>query len=717
MKQGPPHPNRHSSHRSSRRESRLDLARLKRALEYHQHGDTLQAQALYKKILRSQPEHFDALHLLGIAEYQSGNYGRAIEFISHAIRVNPGMAAPYANLGLAQQAQQHYADARRSYQRALEHDPQHIEALNNLGNLLRDLHDPQAALSCLDQALAIKPDYVSALNNRGNVLRDLQRYTEAIASYDAAIRLKPDHAHAYYNRGNALQDLQQYDAARLSYEQALRIKPEAFEAWINHGNVLREMTHFEAALASYEHAVRLKPDSAEALANRGSVQQHLRRHHDALSSYQLALRLKPDFAEALNGCGTVLRDLNRYQESLLNIEHALQLKPAYAHALNNLGVTLTGLGRLQEAQAAYRRAIDCAPENGSYYRNLVQAGPLPADDPYFVAMESLARKPEALSPDDRIGLHFAMGEALANLGRHEQSFAQYLQANALQRQRIHYPEQATLALLEWYRNTFTAEFLQHRQGAGDPSEAPIFVVGMPRSGSTLIEQILSSHPQVFGIGERREFVNAVSQFVAERYPGQGELQSLASLPIEQFEQIGHAYLTRLAEVAGVEESHRRIVDKSLLHFIHIGLIHLALPNARFIHSRRAPIETCLSCFSKMFDEAPFSYELGELGRYYRAYDALMAHWRAVLPPGVMLEIQYEELVTDFDAQARRMLDHCGLPWDDACTAFHRTQRAVGTSSAAQVRQPLYRHALTRWQPEASVLQPLLDGLGPILAGN
>ena len=716
MKQGKSRPNRDPSKRSQRYDPQANMVLLQQALALHQQGEMFKAKALYETILSTDPEHFDALHLLGIAEYQAGHHARTIELISHAIRVNPDLAAPYANLGLAQHALQHNDAARSSYRQALERDPSHIEALNNFGNLLRDLHDPAAALVHLDHALTIKADYVSALNNRGNVLRDLKRHQEAIASYDEAIRLRPDHAHALYNRGNALHDLKQFDAARLSYIQALRIKPDAFEIWINLGNVLQDMAHYDAALGSYDQALCLKTDSAEALANRGSALQHLRRYEDALLSYDLALRIKADFAEALNGRGTVLRELNRYEESLLSIDHALQFKPDHAQALNNLGMALTTLGRLEEARNTYRRAIDLAPEKGSYYRNLVQAGPMPADDPYFMAMETLLQRADSLSPDDRLGLHFALGEALEKLGQTDRSFKQYLQANALQRQRTHYPEQATLAMFEWYRSTFTTEFLQQRQGVGASSDAPIFVVGMPRSGSTLIEQILSSHPQVFGKGERRDFAAAVTQFVAEHHAGRSELETLAALSPDQYKQLGEAYLTRLSQISGVAEHHSKIVDKALLNFIHIGLIHLALPNARFIHSRRAPIETCLSCFSRWFDEVPFSYELGELGRYYRAYDALMAHWRAVLPQGVMLEVQYEELVVDFDTQAHRMVEHCGLTWDDACSAFYDNARGIATSSAAQVRQPLYRHALTRKLPTRQLLQPLLDGLGPTLAG-
>ena len=716
MKQGKLRSQRNRPNSAQRREPETNKLLLQQALALHQQGDMLNAKARYETILGNDPEHFDALHLLGIAEYQAGQHARAIELISHAIRVNPDLAAPYANLGLAQHALQQNDAARSSYQHALERDPAHIEALNNFANLLRDLHDPAAALVHLDHALAVKPDYVSALNNRGNVLRDLKRHKEAIASYDEAIRLKPDHAHALYNRGNAQHDLKQFDDARLSYIQALRIKPDAFEIWINLGNVLQDMAHYDAALSSYDQALSLKTDSAEALANRGSALQHLRRYDEALLSYERALHIKGDFVEALNGRGTVLRELNRYEESLVSINHALQLKPDHAQALNNLGVALTTLGRLEDARNTFRRAIDLAPEKGSYYRNLVQAGPMSSDDPYFMAMKALLQGAGSLSPDDRLGLHFALGDALEKLGQTDRSFEQYLQANAVQRQRTLYPEQATLAMFDWYRSTFTAEFLQHRQNVGARSDAPIFVVGMPRSGSTLIEQILSSHPEVFGKGERRDFATAVTQFVADHHAGRSELETLAALSPEQFKQLGEAYLTRLTHIDGVAEQHRKIVDKALLNFIHIGLIHLALPNARFIHSRRAPIETCLSCFSKWFDEVPFSYDLGELGRYYRAYDALMAHWRAVLPKGVMLEVHYEELVADFDTEAHRMVEHCGLTWDDACSAFYSNARGIATSSAAQVRQPLYRHALTRKLPAKRLLQPLLDGLGPTLAG-
>jgi hypothetical protein len=245
---------------------------------------------------------------------------------------------------------------------------------------------------------------------------------------------------------------------------------------------------------------------------------------------------------------------------------------------------------------------------------------------------------------------------------------------------------------------------------------PVFIVGMPRSGSTLIEQILASHPDIFGVGERADFPQALGQLVLRNGGAASDLAAITALSAEQFALLGADYLRRLRDAtggnaAGETRPYRRITDKYLANFAYLGLIHMALPNARFIHSRRAPVETCLSCFSRLFDDVPFSYDLGELGRYWRAYDALMAHWVRVLPPGVMLEVRYEDVVADVEGQARRMLAHCGLEWDRACLSFHTKKRLVLTESAVQVRRPIYPTSVERWRPPPILLRPLLEGLG------
>jgi Sulfotransferase family len=265
-------------------------------------------------------------------------------------------------------------------------------------------------------------------------------------------------------------------------------------------------------------------------------------------------------------------------------------------------------------------------------------------------------------------------------------------------------------LLKLAQANCSAELIRERSGYGDLSDRPVFIVGMPRSGTTLVEQILASHPEACAVGERADFTHALSEFL-RAHPDLAS--SLGSLTQMHFRWLGAEYLRRISEAPGARERARKIVNKYPFNFAAMGVIHMALPNARFIHVRRSPVDTCLSCYSHLFKDIAFSYDLGELGRYYRAYHALMAHWRAALPTGVLVEVDYEALVTDFEPHARRLLDHCGLEWNDACTDFYLTPRHVVTASAAQVRKPLFQTSLKRWRPDRTHIAPLLDALGPL----
>ena len=287
---------------------------------------------------------------------------------------------------------------------------------------------------------------------------------------------------------------------------------------------------------------------------------------------------------------------------------------------------------------------------------------------------------------------------------------------------MRYNEAETFGLFTHLPELITSEVLAAKRALGDSSLAPIFIVGMPRSGSTLIEQILASHPQVFGAGERTEFGEALVNCIRrdDDDPLRIDIEALQEVSAPPLRSLGADYLRRMRKAlpemqTASDAGYTRFTDKYPFNFINVGLIHLALPNARFIHSRRAPLPTCLSIFSRIFHDVPFSYDLGELGRYYRAYDALMAHWQRVFPEGVMIEVKYEELVDDFEGNVRRLLAHCGLDWDERCLSFHQTTRQVNTASSAQVRRPLYKTSLQRWQPQQALLQPLLEGLGPALA--
>jgi len=438
---------------------------------------------------------------------------------------------------------------------------------------------------------------------------------------------------------------------------------------------------------------------------------------------------QPVNADRLHDQGCALEQSHRLEEAVLCYRQAVRLNPGADGSFNNMANCLHALGRFAQAHDAYRQAIRLAPMNGTYYRNFSQSHRLMADDPGFVSMSQLIQRAETLTVENRAQLHFAYGQALSDQGQHEIAFEHFLKANALKRPGVAYDEAMTLNLIKCMPDLYTADLLRAKRGLGDPSDAAIFIIGMPRSGSTLIEQILASHPQVFGAGERPDFSQSLWRFITgDDGRAKIDIDALHTVTQPQLTELGAEYTRSIQAAAndvaddgtnngaGSAVRYARIVDKYPFNFIHVGMIHLALPNARFIHSRRAPVETCLSNFSRLFHNVPFSYDLGELGRYYRAYDTLMAHWRSVLPDGVMLEVRYEELVDDLEGNARRLCAHCALEWDERCMTFHRTQRQVVTASAAQVRKPLYRTSLHRWHPPATLLQPLYDALGTELSG-
>ncbi|TCW86608.1 hypothetical protein C5O80_01100 [Burkholderia sp. SRS-46] len=437
----------------------------------------------------------------------------------------------------------------------------------------------------------------------------------------------------------------------------------------------------------------------------------------AIEDARAALARAPTDARAWHRLGMAWEADYAYAAAAECYRRATELEPRADGSYNNLANCLNVLGRIDDAHGAWRTAIELAPDCASYYWNYVQSTTLDADDPCFASLERQVAVAGAWPAERQAELYFAYGEALTGVGEPARGFAYLTRANTLHRTLLQYDERTMLGLLEQMADVFSADLLRAKAGAGDPSAAPVFVIGMPRSGSTLVDQILASHPRVFGVGESEAFGESLLLAVSPAAPaGPLALDALHDAPAGALRALGEDYRRRVAHwVAG--GPYERIVDKYLYNFINVGFIHLALPNARFIHTRRAPIETCLSTYARSFRDVPFSYDLGELGRFYRAYDALMAHWRAVLPPGVLLEVQYEEVVGDLEGQVRRMLAHCGLDWDARCLAFHQTERQVATASAMQVRRPLYGNAVRRWRPDAATLQPLLDGLGPALAGG
>jgi len=378
---------------------------------------------------------------------------------------------------------------------------------------------------------------------------------------------------------------------------------------------------------------------------------------------------------------------------------------------SNLGELCRQAGHLADAGAEFEKAIELKPQEVEYYRKLADSKTFLPGDAHLAAMEGLARDLGSLPAVSQIQLHFALAKAYDDLGQYDEGFRHLAQGNALNRRHIGYDETEMPDACERIRATFDRRLIDAKAGAGYRSPVPVFIVGMPRSGTTLIEQILASHASVYSAGEITNFSRLVRQLRA----GPGDLigypECVPSLSAGQLRDLGRSYVEGL-RARGPDAV--RITDKMLSHFMGLGLIHLALPRARIIHVTRSPLDTCLSCYSKLFRQGRhFTYDLGEIGRYYRHYACLMEHWRGLLPPDRFLEISNEAVIADLATEARKLVRFCGLSWDPRCIAFHETQRPVRTASAIQVRQPIYRSSLGRWRAYREHLGPLIVALGDL----
>jgi tetratricopeptide (TPR) repeat protein len=460
---------------------------------------------------------------------------------------------------------------------------------------------------------------------------------------------------------------------------------------------------------------RAIPKSASAHRLLAEVLGDMGRRDDALSRLQHAVAIAPGDAQTRSDLATMLHERGQTDDAIRQFRKALVLKSDCASAHLGLGIALAAVGNQEEAKRSLETAIALEPENAHGYFNLARAVRFKRDDPPFLAMQRLARNIRALPVEAQVYLHFALGKAFGDVGDYTQSFEHLRQGNTLKRQQWPYMEKKILGWLGRIQSIFTPELLREKSGLGNPSSAPVFILGMHRSGSTLIEQILASHPQCHGAGELTA-IDAIAKDLRVINPA-GFPEAVPSLADRQLREFADRYL---AEIRGLSATAERITDKMPLNFIYTGFIHLLFPNARIIHTRRDPRDTAISCFGIVLGQSiygqgvDYSSDLAELGRFYRQYRSLMAHWRNVLPAGVMLEVDYETLVEDFENQARRIVAHCGLQWDDACSAFYRNARPVMTASVGQVHQPIYRSSIGRWRHYDTFLEPFvreLEGAG------
>jgi tetratricopeptide (TPR) repeat protein len=623
----------------------------------------------------------------------------ALHALRRATELLPLDGETHGNLGAALHDRGQWPQALASLHRALELQPHNVDALVDAGGAMRALGRPAEAVRLYQRALALNPALAEARNDLGNALLELGRNDDAVAAYRLALQVRPGDAQILCNIANAQGRLGQRQAAAASYRQALTSNPRYVEALNSLGDVLSELGARREAMSLYARAVELEPDRPESHYNLANALFDLRKLDEAAASYTRLLALRPRHARARLSLGVVRREQGRHADAEASCLAALAIDPGYVEALSLLGELRADTGRFAEAEELFQRAIAINPNFSFAFSGIATHRRMTRDDDAWLAgaRALLAKRPPL---EHEISLNYALGKYFDDVGQYDDAFSHYRQANELTKRRVPGYDGAKLTRsVDDIIRSFDATFMRRCDAGASVTELPVFVVGMPRSGTSLTEQILASHPAVGGAGEVAFWDAAFASYRRAEAGGAGREAGVALLA-----DMTRDYLERLGHVGG-EPS--RVVDKMPTNFWYAGLIHAAFPRARFIHMRRHPIDTCLSIyFQNFFNVDPYANDLHSLAHYYGEYLRIADHWRAVLPAHALLEVPYEGLIEDQERWTRRMLEFLGLPWDSKCLDFHETERVVITASKWQVRQKIHASSTGRWRNYEKFVGPL-----------
>jgi tetratricopeptide (TPR) repeat protein len=649
-----------------------------------------------RKTTELMPRDAEAHRNLGAALHDLEDWDAALMSLSQALAIEPHNVEALLDAADALKALGRAREALPLYQDALVRNPRLVDARNNLGNAFLALGQQEDAVDCYRLALEITPGDAQIHCNLGNALRQLERLDEAITSSRRAIALDPDLSVAHNNLGLSLAALGQREEAITSYRQALQLDPNYVEALNNLGNVLRDLGECREAISLYRQSIQLDPGRAESHCTLGNLLFEFRRIDEAAASYRRALALEPDNALAHLGLGAALRMQGRATDAEASCRAALAIEPDNVGALSLLGELRADHGQFSEAQGFFERTIAIDPDFAFAFFSIATHRKMTrADAPWLRGTEALLAR--SLPLRHEISLRYALGKYFDDVQQYDEAFGNYHKANELtKRYGANYDRAKVTERVDSIINSFDAAWLGQWQLRGNPSERPVFIVGMPRSGTSLTEQILASHPAVFGAGELPFWQIAYAAYETAGARGERGENLIPGMAGD--------YLDRLTALSGDAE---RVVDKMPLNFMLVGLISAAFPQARIIHLQRHPIDTCLSIYFQYFSHLhPYANDLDNLTHYYREYARVMDHWRATLPATAFLEIPYEALIEDQEGSTRRMLDFVGLPWDPKCLDFHQTDRVVITLSKWQVRQKIHAASAGRWRHYDKFVGPL-----------
>ena len=618
------------------------------------------------------------------------------------LKAYPGAGMLWKILSVAQLRQG--KDALPALRKTAELMPLDAEAHRNLGAALHDQGQWALALESFRRALELTPNDADCLVEAADALRALGRAREAVPLYQQALQHEPTHVEAQNNLGNAFLQLAQFADAATCYRLALQLRPADVQILCNLGHVLRELGQRREAVPLYTQAIKLDPRRYDVHWNLGTVLFELRRFREAVACFTQAIKLKPDYAPAHLSMGLAMRQQRRPAEAEASCQAALAIDPNYVEALSFLGELRADRGRFEEAEELFRRTIAINPNfSFSYFSIATHRKMSTADSAWLQGVETLLARQPPLAHE--ISLRYGLGKYFDDVGQYASAFENYRQANELtKRYGSSYDREKLTQRVDQIMHCFDAAFVRDPPNQGSSAELPVLIVGMPRSGTSLTEQILASHPAVFGAGEVPFWDGAFNVYQKAALSGPVDPTLLPGMAA--------AYLERFAAAsAGV----LRVVDKLPGNFLYAGMIHSAFPRARIIHMQRHPLDTCLSIyFQNFFGMGPYANDLDNLAHYYGEYLRITNHWRTVLPATALLEVPYEALIEDQEGWSRKMLEFIGLPWDPKCLDFHQTERAVITASKWQVRQRIHSASAGRWRHYEKFVGPLRAALGDVV---
>ncbi|HUG03997.1 MAG TPA: sulfotransferase [Steroidobacteraceae bacterium] len=645
-----------------------------RAITFLRAGDGVMAEQLCRGALADFPGEPNLMSLLGAALNRQGRGQEAEPLLRRALEDEPGYAKGQEELGRSLLLQGRFDEAIERLRKALELDSKLQSAQLTLVHALTES-------GRADQADEMMQAYLRADPARQQISQAAEhhragRLEEAEAIYREILRRDPRNLEALRLLALIAMNAEHYGQAEQLLKRAVEIAPDFLAAWVDLSRAQLERQDLPAAHASIERAAELSPHSANVRIHAANVQARSGLHDQAIETYRRAIELNPELPAGYLGLGNVLKTV----------------------------------GRQAEAIEAYRRATVLRPESSEAWWSLSNLKTFRFEDS---EIETMARQLEApaLTDESRVQFSFALAKASEDRSDYARAFEHYGRGNRRRRAMENYDPVQTEVINDRIIQVFDAGLLARCAGRGHPDPAPIFIVGLPRSGSTLIEQILASHSEVDATHELPEVGRLIQRMNRDRKDRVAYPEAVLDFDDEAWAAFGRSYIEQTRQY---RRDAPRFIDKNPNNFANIGLLSLALPNARFINTRRHPLDTCLSCYKQLFARGqPFTYDLVELGEYYLQYVRMMAHWHAVLP-GRVLDVHYEAVVADQVGETRRLLEFCGLPWEDACLRYYETERAIRTASSEQVRRPIYTDSVGLWRNYRLELAELIEILQPVL---